>query len=106
MNQPQRQETRIPRTTRLSVSGMSCASCARHVAQALDAIPGVRHVDVNLQQGEATVKYLAGSVDETALVAAVSNAGYEARVAPTDVGADDEPPKSASAGCSTSCCCG
>ncbi len=40
-------------TVRLSIEGMSCGGCVRHVTQALGAIPGARVEEVKV--GEATV---------------------------------------------------
>jgi P-type Cu+ transporter len=61
----------------LDVTGMSCASCVHHVEQALAAVPGVESVSVNLATERAVVS-AAGSVDASALLAAVRSAGYDA----------------------------
>jgi len=37
-----------PNTIRLSVSGMSCASCVGRVEKALGEVPGLSNVSVNL----------------------------------------------------------
>lgn len=39
----------------LTVEGMPCGSCVKHVKQALQAVPGVTHVEVNLASGRARV---------------------------------------------------
>jgi copper chaperone CopZ len=62
----------------LSVSGMSCGSCVRHVREALLGVDGVREVDVNLEQGRATIEYDAARTEVEAMVAAVGKAGYAA----------------------------
>jgi len=61
---------------RLPVRGMNCASCVSHVEKALAAVPGVASVNVNLATESAT---LAADtvVDVSALIDAVSKAGYE-----------------------------
>src|ERR1044072_9291156 len=56
---------------------MTCASCVGKVERALDGVPGVDAVAVNLATRTATVH---GRVDGTApLVGAVVHAGYGAR---------------------------
>lgn len=66
-------------TTRLVVSGMTCGHCERAVEEALAAVPGVeRVVSVSRGAGEAVVE---GSAQPEALVRAVAEEGYEARVA-------------------------
>ncbi|MDR7387386.1 MAG: heavy metal-associated domain-containing protein, partial [Armatimonadota bacterium] len=35
-----------PSTAELSVRGMDCADCARHVQRALSGVPGVKEVEV------------------------------------------------------------
>ena len=40
----------------LTVKGMSCNHCKQAVTQALEALPGVSDVNVNLEKGEATWK--------------------------------------------------
>lgn len=75
------------RTTTLSVAGMSCGACARHVTRALEGMTDVVHVDVDLQTNEARVEHLPASVDAVALIAAVRDAGYHARLTRTT--ADD-----------------
>ena len=61
----------------LAVTGMTCASCVRRVEKALAAVPGVDDVAVNLATERAHVA-LHGRQDVTALVQAVSRAGFEA----------------------------
>jgi Cu+-exporting ATPase len=66
--------------TELRVTGMTCQNCARHVAEALQQVRGVRHAHVNLEAGRATVHWTAGGADDvTALLAAVQRAGYDAQ---------------------------
>jgi copper chaperone CopZ len=70
-------------TTVLAIAGMSCGACVRHVTRALDGMTGVVHVTVDLQTNEAAVEHLPAFVDAPSLIAAVRDAGYEARVART-----------------------
>lgn len=70
------------RQTELHVSGMSCANCARTVAQAIKAVPGVRDAIVELDSGRATVFWSPEAVpDIGAVTDAIARAGYRAKVA-------------------------
>ena len=64
----------------LGIGGMTCASCVRRVEKALERVPGVRAVAVNLATERARVTVADGAAAD-ALVAAVAKAGYQARVA-------------------------
>jgi Cu+-exporting ATPase len=75
------------REFRFAIGGMTCASCVRHVEQAFARVPGVVDASVNLATESATV-HTDGSADTAALVAAVVDAGYEARPAQS-AGSDD-----------------
>lgn len=62
----------------LSISGMTCASCDKHVAHALAAVMGVKSVDIpNWQSAQATV-VAEKEVTVENLISAVENAGYSA----------------------------
>jgi len=65
--------------TQLSVRGMTCQNCARHVREAISNVPGVSTASVNLEQHSASVRWADG-VDHNvdAVVRAVNEAGYEA----------------------------
>ncbi len=63
---------------KLSVEGMTCASCVGRVEKALKAVPGVSEADVNLASESATVRG-DGLLDIAALGAALDQAGYPAR---------------------------
>ncbi|WP_343549193.1 heavy metal translocating P-type ATPase [Ralstonia sp.] len=71
-------------STDLDISGMTCAACAGRVERALRAVPGVTDASVNLATERARVQ---GGAARDALVAAVSAAGYEARVASDETAA-------------------
>lgn len=62
----------------LPVIGMSCASCVRHVEQALLATPGVSAASVNLASEKAEVT-LAADGQTQALLQTVKDCGYETR---------------------------
>jgi Cu+-exporting ATPase len=59
----------------LPIDGMTCASCVRRVEKALQSVPGVESVDVNLATERATVRYLAVSTARVGGVHAVERAG-------------------------------
>jgi Cu+-exporting ATPase len=63
----------------LSIDGMTCASCVGRVERALNKVPGVKSVSVNLANERAHLELL-GQVDPQTLIAAVSKAGYAASV--------------------------
>ena len=64
--------------TKLKIDGMSCQHCVKAVDTALSDVPGVdRVVAVRLDEGEAEVE---GTADTNALIAAVEEEGYDARV--------------------------
>ncbi|UVE18372.1 heavy metal translocating P-type ATPase [Pseudomonas sp. LS44] len=80
----------VPEHTReLSISGMTCASCAGRVERALAQVPGVRSASVNLASERAHLQLLANT-DHDALIRAVEAAGYQAHwlddAGPADLG--------------------
>ena len=65
--------------TKLIVEGMNCGHCVKAVTEALEGVVGVgSSVEVSLENGEATVT---GSADVAALIAAIEEKGFAARVA-------------------------
>jgi len=63
-------------TAMYTVSGMTCGHCVSAVTEEVTAVPGVTDVDVDLASGRLTVTSDA-PVDESAVRAAVDEAGYE-----------------------------
>ena len=68
-----------PRTLLLSITGMTCEHCQRHVTEALTSVDGVADATVDLERGVATVA-LRAPVPDAELCIAVEGAGYEASV--------------------------
>ncbi len=64
----------------LSISGMTCNSCAAHVKDVLEKLPGVKSAQVSYPQGTAQIVADAG-VSFDAMAAAVAKAGYSAKQA-------------------------
>jgi copper chaperone CopZ len=62
----------------LAIDGMSCGHCVARVKQTLAAAPGV-HVDT-VAIGTASLAYDAAETTPEKIAAAVSDAGYPARV--------------------------
>jgi P-type Cu+ transporter len=60
------------------ITGMTCASCAGRVEKALNALPGVSEVLVNLANDTASVKASSGVVTPAELISTVERAGYGA----------------------------
>lgn len=76
-----------PKPVDLVIDGMTCASCVARVERALAAVPGVATAVVNLATERATVT---GSADTGLLVAAVEDAGYDARPALRSMSGDPD----------------
>ena len=70
---------RAPDTLVMSVSNMSCASCAGRVDKALRQLPGVLAVDVNLATETAQVTYMPDLASRADFIAASTAAGYAAQ---------------------------
>ncbi|MFI5620285.1 heavy-metal-associated domain-containing protein [Streptomyces sp. NPDC051567] len=58
------------------VSGMTCGHCRTAITASVGALDGVVSVDVDIAGGLVTVT-TAGEPDDTAITAAVDDAGYE-----------------------------
>jgi P-type Cu+ transporter len=76
----------------LAVRGMNCSNCARHVTEAIQSVPGVRHAVVTLESGRASVRWSSEArPDLAAVVQAVQKAGFEAQpIAQAPVPAGEE----------------
>ncbi len=70
------------RTVRLSVTGMTCASCVGRVEKSLTDLPGTLSALVNLADNSAYVVTLGH--EDADLIQAVAGAGYDAKLAGTD----------------------
>ncbi|RZU32359.1 heavy-metal-associated domain-containing protein [Blastococcus saxobsidens] len=63
-------------TASYTVTGMTCGHCVSAVTEEVSAVPGVTDVEVDLATGGLTVTS-EQPVDESAVRAAVEEAGYE-----------------------------
>ena len=64
-------------TSECQVTGMTCGHCEMAIRDEVSRIPGVEGIDVSAQSGRLVVRSSA-AVDDTAVLAAVDEAGYQA----------------------------
>ena len=85
----------------LTVSGMTCGNCVKHVEKAIASIAGVKSVEVDLASGSVKVD---GDIAQnvTEIIAALEEDGYPAKVSTDKV----EEAKSGSCKSGSGCCCG
>ncbi|MBB6215428.1 copper ion binding protein [Anaerosolibacter carboniphilus] len=60
----------------ISIEGMSCGHCIKHVESALGEIDGIVNVVVDLN-GKNAVAEMSKDVEDTKLKAAIEEAGYD-----------------------------
>lgn len=60
----------------IKIKGMSCGHCVMAVTKALNAVDGVRDVNVDLKSGRATYEETK-PVDPNVIAAAIKKAGYD-----------------------------
>ena len=60
----------------LRIKGLDCAECARHVRQAVEAVPGVASVDVLMAAQKALIRFDPAQTDPARIRRAVEQAGY------------------------------
>ncbi len=66
------------REINLDVSGMTCGSCVKHVANALKPLDGVQDVSVDLATGKVRVTRATDKTDD--LIATLVKDGYPAQL--------------------------
>jgi P-type Cu+ transporter len=76
--------------TSLKLRGMSCASCASNIEDAIRLVPGVEACSVNFGAELATITYDASQTDVAAIQNAVDAAGYSAVPIQDDVLAPED----------------
>ncbi|MEC9280743.1 MAG: heavy metal translocating P-type ATPase, partial [Chloroflexota bacterium] len=69
----------------LPIEGMTCASCVSHVEKALQGVPGVSGVSVNLGTEKASLEYSSGDAPVDQLRQAVADAGYKVATTKTTI---------------------
>jgi copper chaperone CopZ len=60
--------------TIIKIKGMSCQHCVGSTKKALEAIPGISNVQINLEKGEATFD---GMIDSQTVNEAITRIGFE-----------------------------
>ncbi|MFH2124655.1 MAG: heavy metal-associated domain-containing protein [Pseudomonadota bacterium] len=58
----------------IKIRGMSCQHCVSSTKKALEAIPGISNIQINLEKGEATFD---GNVDSQTIIEAITRIGFE-----------------------------
>ncbi len=84
-------------TVNIAIDGMSCGTCVAGVTRALQGVPGVEVKRVDIGSASVVVAGLEGA---KAAVAAINDAGFEARPSPAAAPAK----RGGSCGCGPSCC--
>ena len=62
----------------IPIGGMTCAACAQRVEKAIEKLPGVQSVSVNVATEKATVTYQPEQLRLSAIREAIEKAGYKA----------------------------
>ncbi|MBQ8388179.1 MAG: copper-translocating P-type ATPase, partial [Clostridia bacterium] len=65
---------------KFNVTGMTCSACSARVEKSVSALDGVKEVSVNLLTNTMQVNYDEVALDDAAICAAVTRAGYGASV--------------------------
>ncbi|MDO5679619.1 MAG: heavy metal-associated domain-containing protein [Pelistega sp.] len=63
-------------TVVLKVEGMSCNNCVKHVTVALEELPGISEIEVNLAEAKVSFR-TTGAASEEQIQEAIEDAGYD-----------------------------
>lgn len=74
----------------LKLRGMSCASCASSIEQAIKSVPGVIECNVNFGMEQASIQYDSQQTSLATIQEAVDAAGYKALPLPEMVAVEDD----------------
>ena len=66
------------------IDGMACPSCVGHLTSELTKVPGVESAKVSLQGKKAVIVARESQVPTEKILAVISEAGYQGRLAPTE----------------------
>ena len=69
-------------TIKLSVPGMSCASCPYIVKQAISSVDGIKTVEATMEDRSATVTFEDTLASVEVIQQATANVGYPATILP------------------------
>ncbi|CAG8642900.1 7214_t:CDS:2 [Cetraspora pellucida] len=64
-------------TTVLTIGGMSCASCIKTIQSAVELVPGVVSININLLTTQATIKHDPNRIGPRDLITKIEELGYE-----------------------------
>ena len=67
-------------TSILRVEGMGCQNCARQVRDAIQSLPGISFVKVDLDKAEAVAKWKGEDAAPEELLKALETAGYPSQI--------------------------
>ncbi len=67
-----------PKTVKLKITGMTCASCNNHVSTTLKALDGVVEQKVEYPGDVATVKFNPAKTSVAVIIKAIETIGYKA----------------------------
>jgi mercuric ion binding protein len=68
------------RVAKFAIANMTCPTCPITVKKAMQGVPGVRSVSVDLNRKTATVAFDANKASVAAIAAASTNAGFPAKL--------------------------
>lgn len=77
-------------TLTLKLRGMSCASCANNIDQAIRSVPGVIDCNVNFGAEQTTINYDQKQTDLQTIQAAIEAAGYSSSLIKEDIFAAED----------------
>lgn len=84
----------------LSVQGMTCGSCVKHVTKAIESLSGIESVHVDLQSGRVQVSRTTNQSDD--LIHVLDEEGYPSSLDLDEQSGASTQQKSSGGGC----CCG
>jgi len=68
---------RTDQTREYRIAGMTCTHCEKHVREAVETLDGVASAEADA--GSGLLRVTGSGPDDTAIAAAVSDAGYEVK---------------------------
>ena len=67
-----------------NIQGMTCSSCSAHVEKAVNKLPGIKSLNVNLLSNSMSVEYDSTLLNDEKIINAVEEAGYGASLQTND----------------------
>ncbi len=72
-------EEGVSKTTKIDITGMSCAACAARIEKKLQSMDGINHAAVNLVTNKAVVDHNPSLTSTEDIAAAIEDLGYSAQ---------------------------